>query len=361
MKLSHSKLGVILNCPMTYHLKYEEGISLKVTKSALAIGSAVHWGIEHNTEDLSEYYGDISYERDQLLAESMVHGYLKHKDEIFNEILTDSHTGEKLELLSEQHEVSLNAKLESFKYDTPHEFVGIIDLLLLTNKGFIIVDYKTSSMEPDWDSYSDQLYRYIFLLRDAFPDIPVVKIAIINLRKTSIRQKKTENESQFLNRLKFEYDLNDDKLVNYHEFPYSCIEKEKMDEYIVNLSKMADTAQMIIESGTRFINFAAAKGNYGKSDYWDIFYQTPDAFVLYQIKDKIWNSELSCFDEYRDCRAIDMKTIFNTSILNHYKDFKEIYDSCDKNIKTTRKFIKDNYKEIDDELLTLYEENLKHE
>ena len=64
MKLSHSKLGVILNCPMTYHLKYEEGISLKVTKSALAIGSAVHWGIEHNSEDLSEYYGDISYERD---------------------------------------------------------------------------------------------------------------------------------------------------------------------------------------------------------------------------------------------------------------------------------------------------------
>ena len=93
----------------------------------------------------------------------------------------------------------------------------------------------------------------------------------------------------------------------------------------------------------------------------DIFYQTPVAFVLYQIKDKIWNNELSCFDEYRDCRSIDMKTIFNTSILNHYKDFKEIYDSCDKNIKTTRKFIKDNYKEIDNELLALYEENLKHE
>lgn len=361
MKLSHSKLGVILNCPMTYHLSYEEGISLKVEKSALAIGSAVHWGIEHNTEDLSDYYGKIEYGRDQLLAESMVHGYFKHKDEIFDKILIDEKSGEKLTLIDENHELYLSASLSSYKYEIPHEFVGIIDLLLLTNKGFIIVDYKTSTMEPDWDNYSDQLYRYIYLLKQNFPDVPVIKIAIINLRKTSIRQKKTENESQFLNRLKFEYDLNDDKLVNYHEFPFEYIEATKMDEYIKNLSKMADTAQMILESGNRFINFAAAKNNYGKSDYWDIFYHTPDAYLLYKIKDTIWNDDLSCFEEYRDCREIDMKAIENIPLMNHYKDFREIYEACDCNLKETKKFIKNNGYIIDNDLIKIYENNLKHD
>lgn len=361
MKLSHSKLGVILSCPMTYHLSYEEGIVPKVEKSALAIGSAVHWGIEHNTEDLGDYYGKIEYTRDQLLAESMVHGYLKHKDELFNEILVDQKTGDKLTLLDENHELFLSAPLKSFKYDKDHEFVGIIDLLLLTDKGFIIVDYKTSSMEPDWDSYSDQLYRYIFLLKENFPDVPINKIAIINLRKTSIRQKKTENESQFLNRLKFEYDLNDEKLVNYHEFPFECIEATKMDNYIDNLSKMADMAQMILESGTRFINFKAAKGQYGKSDYYDIFYDTPDAYLLYKIKDRVWNENLSCFEEYRDCKPFDMEAINNIPLLNHYKDFKEIYDACDGNMKEVKKFIKENKYVYDDEVLKIYEETTKHE
>jgi hypothetical protein len=41
---------------MTYYLKYKVGINLKVKKPALAIGSAVHWGIEHNTDDLTEYW-----------------------------------------------------------------------------------------------------------------------------------------------------------------------------------------------------------------------------------------------------------------------------------------------------------------
>ena len=58
MKLSHTKLQTILECPMTYFLNYKEGIKLKEEKSALAIGSAVHWGIEHNTDDLEEYYNE---------------------------------------------------------------------------------------------------------------------------------------------------------------------------------------------------------------------------------------------------------------------------------------------------------------
>ena len=224
MRLSHSKLACILNCPMTYYLNYVQGIQTKVEKPALAIGSAVHWGIEHNTEDLTEYFknngtfkqGD-NFTRDQLLAEAMVHGYLKHKDDIFEKMLKDPITGEKVEMLEEMHEIFLDAKLPS-KLGEEHKFVGIIDLLLLTDKGFILVDYKTSTYVPDWNNYLEQLYRYIFELKCNFPDTPILKIAIINVRKTGIRQKKNETEFEFLQRMKFEYDINDEEYVNYHEF-----------------------------------------------------------------------------------------------------------------------------------------------
>ena len=216
MRLSHSKLSKIMSCPMSYRLSYELGIWTKVEKPALTIGSAVHYGIEHNTTDLSDYFkekgtfkqGD-SYTREQLLSEAMVHGYLKHKDFIFEQILTDPDTGEKLTLEDETHELYVTGKLESFLENQDyHDFVGIIDLLLLTNKGFVICDYKTSTYEPDWDGFLDQIYRYIFMLQSEFPDIPIVKVGIINIKKSAIRQKKLENESQFLNRLMWEYEQN---------------------------------------------------------------------------------------------------------------------------------------------------------
>lgn len=49
---------------MTFFLRYKCGINTKAKKPALEIGSAVHWGIEHATEDLSEYYGLQGMSRD---------------------------------------------------------------------------------------------------------------------------------------------------------------------------------------------------------------------------------------------------------------------------------------------------------
>ena len=331
MKLSHSKLSTILSCPMTYYLSYRLGIRKKVEKPALALGSAVHWGIEHDTEDLTEYFGENgtfkqrdNYTRDQLLAEAMVHGYRKHKDELFENLLTDPETGEKLELLEEMHEIYLTGKLMSLK-DTSivHDFVGIIDLLLLTNKGFILVDYKTSSSVPNWDNYLDQLYRYIFELKTNFPDTPIVKIAIINIRKTGIRQKKNENSDEFLHRMKFEYDINDEEYVNYHEFLPEHLNQDHINDYIKNLAKMADMAYNIDKNNLWFINYGAAYGVYGKSDFYDIFYKTPNCEELYCISDYIWSEEDQDFVKTRDCIALDMKVIDYDNVLNKYEVFKQ--------------------------------------
>lgn len=327
MKLSHSKMNTILCCPMTYYLTYEQGIQAKVEKPALAIGSAVHWGIEHDTNDLSEYYGQSfknlnNYTRDQLLAEAMVYAYQKHKIEIFEKMLTDPQTGEKLSLVEETHELYLNATLPSRFSDEGNKFVGIVDLLLLTNKGFIIVDYKTSTYEPDWDNYLEQLYRYIFEVRENFPDIPIVKVAIINIRKTGIRQKKSETEFEFLQRMRFEYDINDENLVNYHEFLPVDIDKQLLDNYINNLAKQADTATMIVNNKMWYINYGAAKGQYGKSEFYDIFYKTPGCECLYSIADDIWDEDNQTFIDRRDCIELDMKVIDYSNVLNKYNIFE---------------------------------------
>lgn len=330
MKLSHSKLNTILSCPMTYHLRYDLGICQKVEKPALALGSAVHWGIEHDTNDLSEYFkehgsfkqGD-NYTRDQILAEAMVYGYQKHKLELFEKLLTDPKTGEKLSLLDEMHEIYLGGPLKSRLFKEAHNFVGIIDLLLLTDKGFVLVDYKTSSYEPNWDDYLEQLYRYIFELKSNFPDTPIVKIAIINIRKTGIRQKKGETEFEFCQRMRFEYELNDEHYVNYHEFLPETLNQQFIDDYIDNLSKMADAAETIVDNKMWYINYGAAKTQYGKSEYYDIFYRLPSCEVLYNISDHIWDDDLQEFVDFRPCIAIDMKVIDSNNVLNKYQLFKE--------------------------------------
>ena len=53
----------------------------------------------------------------------MIYGYLKHKDELFKQILTDPVTGEDLQLLEETHELFLSANLKSYVYGEDHEFI----------------------------------------------------------------------------------------------------------------------------------------------------------------------------------------------------------------------------------------------
>lgn len=336
MRLSHSKLSQILSCPMTYYLRYEAGMWQKVEKPALAIGSAVHWGIEHNTADLSDFYkangtfkqGD-NYTREQMLAEAMVQAYLDKKEQLFAEMLTDPKTGEPMQLLDESHELYLNAKFDG----ADHKFVGIIDLLLLTNKGFVLVDYKTSSLEPDWDGYLDQLYRYIFELRSNFPDMPIVKIAIVNIRKTGIRQKKSETPFEFEQRMVEEYRNPNNRLVVYHEFLPSDIEEQHIQDYIENLRTMCDLAQNVVDNKLFFINYGAAKNQYGKSEFYDIFYRTPGAEALYAISDRVWNEDEQKFDDRRDCIKLDMQIIEHAKderLMNKYAKYKACRTENDK-------------------------------
>lgn len=333
MHLSHSGLQLLLTCPASYFLSKKQGISLKKEAKALQVGSAFHWGCEHNTEDLKGYLDEIDpfqnlyndFTKEVALATGMVHGYLKKKDSIYKQILK-SYEGEDLTLVDEFHELDLLCDLPSLRFEKNHEFHGIIDLLMLTDKGWIILDYKTSSMRPDFDKYLDQVLRYCWMVEQKFPEMPIYKVGIINVRKTGIKQRQGENEENYAMRIKREYDFDDCDLIEYHEFKPDDFEKSKMDLYIKNLSRMADFAQEIEDHNFWFINYGNAASVYGKSEFWDLFYKTPDCKYLYKVYDPMFNTDLGEMSNYRDATDLDINSLEVLNPLNHYETFKEAFN-----------------------------------
>lgn len=333
---SHSKISTLLKCPMSYNLSYNHRIFPKFEKEALGLGSAVHYAIENNITDLTEYYeknskfkNKLKINDERILAEAMVSGYFKHKQELFNQILYDEETGEILECLEEIHELELEGILPSefgktIDYGNVNYFLGIIDLLLLTKKGFIVIDYKTSSRVPEWNKYLDQLYRYIFLLKSVFPDIPVYKIAIINLRKSSIKRKTSENDSSFRKRLDVDYQLNDEKHIDSHVFKRETINENKLNEYINNLAKMCDVGLSIIYNQIYYTNYGALD-DYGGSDFKELILGNENVYTLYNVRDKCYNELTNCVENYRDMRLSDYINIFNlTYKINKYNIFCDV-------------------------------------
>lgn len=380
MHLSHSGLQLLLTCPASYFLSKKQGISLKKEAKALQVGSAFHWGCEHNTEDLKGYLDEIDpfqnlyndFTKEVALATGMVHGYLKKKDSIYKQILK-SYEGEDLTLVDEFHELDLVCDLPSLRFEKNHEFHGIIDLLMLTDKGWIILDYKTSSMRPDFDKYLDQVLRYCWMVEQKFPEMPIYKVGIINVRKTGIKQRQGENEENYVMRIKREYDFDDCDLIEYHEFKPEDFEKSKMDLYIKNLSRMADFAQEIEDNNFWFINYGNAVSVYGKSEFWDLFYKTPDCKYLYKVYDPMFNTDLGEMSNYRDATDLDINSLEVLNPLNHYETFKEAFNKLPMSQVpalvlaqaeacriTCLKYCKEHYT-TDDELLNRYWNELLRE
>lgn len=341
MKISHSKLALLLKDPMSYHIKYDIGISTIVEKSALSLGSAVHWGLEHGTDDLDEYYNDpAELSEEQALAESMVSAYLKHKDEIFDLVLSKK-DGTKLKLLNktliakdgkeyainqETHELFIESELASLMHpDKPHQFIGIADLLLYTDEGIVLIDYKTSSKAPDWNGYLEQIYRYIFMLKSMFPNEKICKIGIINIRKAALRQKSNETIDSLYQRMKNEYVEHEQNYIYVHMFNQEDLNSDLVNAYIKNLSKMVDAAELIVKNKAYYINFGA-QNDYGKAEYYDIFYKTPGAFALYDISDSVLSDKGKIITEKdggrRPCNQADIDAIDNEKIINKYDTFK---------------------------------------
>lgn len=332
---SHSRLDKIIANPKEYYLSYKQGMSPKEKKPSLFLGSGVHLGLENNDPNLNAYfmekYGvpvdEVTLEgwvkdSTQVMAESMVKAFLRRKQEFLDDIL--EYEGEKLEVIKEYHELELICEFPSHKFkDLKHKFKGIIDLLILTNKGWILNDYKTSSSDPEWTNYKSQMFDYQLLLMKNFPDVPIIKTNIINLKKIGIKLKKTETELEFQQRIADEYEKNLD-LIKWHTYLPEEFDEEEIENYTENLIDMLDLARTIEDEHLYYLNHAATTNIYGKSDFWDVFYHTPDAYALYNIRDTIYDEQKNETVSLRDCVPIDMLTVEKgEKVLNKYWMFKK--------------------------------------
>lgn len=362
---SHSRLNKIIENPAEYFLIYEEGIKPKQEKEALSVGSALHWCLENSTTDLTEYYkekGDLlqwnDYSNEQCLVECMADAYLKQKLDIYKQMLFDKETNKVLGIIDEYHELTLTAEFPSLIFKKKHKFLGIVDLLLLTEKGWILVDYKTSSRDVDWDDYKSQLYKYFNLLKYNFPEFPIWKIAIINIKKTQIRRRKNENDESYKDRIKVEYDLNENNLINLHIYNQDEFDEKQIAAKTKDLCEMMDLAQMIINNKLFFIHYSNIVNQYGPSQYYDIFYKTPDNYALYTIKDMIYDEDENDIIDRRNCEPIDMMVLDNKdNVLNKFTKFKEEVTLLDQNGTKEEKEIFEALKKkyiTDDNLLKKY-------
>lgn len=356
MILSHTKLTTILTNPMDYYLNYRLGMTTKEIRPYFLTGSGVHWGLENNTENLDDFFKGENKD-EQCLAQAIIHGFYYHKDEIMKQVFDDFDTHEQLELIDggEYHELEIDADLPSFLHtQEPHKFVGIIDLLYLTQKGFILLDYKTSSTIPNFDKYLDQLYRYIFELNSTFKDVPIYKIGIINFVKSKIRRLRNETDADYALRYNKLYEQNNN-LINIHIFDTKMIEQDKMNDYLHNLSISADLAETIDKNELWWLNMQGATTPY-PSIYLPIYNQEENAFMQYKIRDKVFNQDTGEIETERDCIPLDMQVIHSKKVMNKYDYFKKEYDLWDilglekedilKTIKEENKF--------DDNLLNNY-------
>lgn len=321
---------------MTYYLSKIQGIHKIVPATALHLGSAVHHGLAENVIELDDIYDE--YCQEQAIAEGILSAYFDQKSSIYSQILNNDR------FVTEEHELHLEANLPSAS------FHGFIDLLVITDHGATIVDYKTTSREPNWDDYTDQLLRYTYLCQEN--GINVDKIAILNLRKIGIRQKQSESDIMFYNRIKSTYQDLPAQYVIYHEFDKDLLSQSYMDRYIYNLDIMCQEATKIIETKNYYINYAEANGKY-RSEYYEIFYNMPDAEVLYEIEDTIPGIE----EPKRQCVPIDMKTIEYTDqpdiIINKYDIYatkRRLYN----NDNTFHNWLTSNFI-TDDSLLAVYD------
>lgn len=356
---SNSSLNEILNNPISYYLSHKQHIKRKETKPALNIGSMFHWLLENGTEDLTQYLCETKNEfnnvDEQVMATGMAHLYFLCKDRIFKELLGEA------KLIDEQRELELHIKEDSLNIkDFKHEFVGIIDLLLLTDKGFIIVDYKTSVQKPDIEKYQEQVIRYYILLNQLFPDVPVYKVGIINVRKCSIRRKVNESDVSFRKRINGEYNVDDGEYLDLFVYTEDEINKEVVKDYETNLKKELDMAYNIESNNNWFINYGALQTQYGKSDYYEICKGIKDCQYLYKINDYIFDEDEDNFITERDCNEEDMLVIKKENIINHYNDFKELYEDSKMNEKKFIDFIKSKFI-INDDLMKIYFKTYKEE
>lgn len=259
---SHSKVDTYEKCPFKFKLKYVDELetlpNLDDADNPLIIGTALHHGLEGNVEDaIKEYFNSYP-------------------------IITDKHEEEalKLEYLIPKGKALIpdNVKFEVMIED--QNFIGFIDLLVDVGNGeYDIWDFKYSN-HIDRYLESRQLHLYKYFAEKCL-GIKVRKTIFMFFPKIMIRQKKTENQFQFRERLKSELNKAE---ITLQEVPY---DEDKVKDYL-NLVQQIESDETFSKNQTKLCDWCEYKDYCSKGDMNMILPKNERRTITNSKKKVIW-------------------------------------------------------------------------
>lgn len=176
--------------------------------NALTMGTAIHKGLETDVDTaINEYFNSYPIATDEMINESIK---IRHWVPIVKSMIPEG-----------KHELKIETE----------DFIGFIDLLTKNEDGsYDLWDYKYSN---NIDNYmkSGQLHIYKDYVEEVYK-IKIRKLFFVFIPKTSIRQKKDEDLSQFRKRL---YKQLNTMKVQIKEVPY---DKSKRIEFLETIQKI---------------------------------------------------------------------------------------------------------------------------
>lgn len=183
--VSFSRITTYINCPYKYKLQYIDGLETIFDcepQNALVLGTAMHECVELGVDRAIEHY---------------IAQYPVLTDAIIDETIKLKCLGQKLENLVYEYGDP------SFEVECQYKgFLGYLDALVPSqnDREWILFDFKYSNHTEKY-AESSQIAIYKWLFEHMHPDKKIVSAAYICVPKTQIRQKKTEDQYQFRQRL----------------------------------------------------------------------------------------------------------------------------------------------------------------
>lgn len=225
MKVSHSRIETFKKCPYQFKLRYIDGLSTKFNldpTNALALGTAMHEGIEKDVESaIHSYYSNYPTATPLMINEAI-----------------------KLEVMVGKAKETLSDLLDRgvFEVEIDHpDFVGFIDLLVHDEEEpnvYDLYDFKYSNNVENYIE-SSQLHLYKFFLEQT-RNVKVRNLAFVFIPKVKLKQEENEDlaeyrsrlieecEKQEINIVPIEYDQN--KVIDFMLDVKHCIESESYDK-----------------------------------------------------------------------------------------------------------------------------------
>ena len=183
--VSFSRITTYTNCPYKYKLRYIYGLETVFdceAQNALVLGTAMHECVELGVDRAVEHY---------------ISQYPVITDAIIDETIKLKCLGQKLENLVYEYGDPI------FEIECQYKgFIGYLDALVPAQNDheWILFDFKYSNNTEKY-AESPQIAIYKWLFEHVYPEEKIVSAAYICVPKTQIRQKKTEDQYQFRQRL----------------------------------------------------------------------------------------------------------------------------------------------------------------